>query len=72
MGMNNATTQGATQYTHTSYAAAMADLKKRARKGDETPAVWDAGNGWTARAHYCAWRKRIVHATTNTQGFTIV
>lgn len=68
--MNNATT--AAQFTHPTYAAAMADLKKRARKGDTTPAVWDAGNGFTARAFYCAWRKRIVHHTINKEGLVIV
>lgn len=69
MGMNNATNQ---QYTHPSYAAGMAELKKRAKRGDETPCTWDAGDGHTARAFYCAWRKRIVHTTINKAGYVIV
>jgi len=70
--MNNATTQGTTKYTHESFKAGMAELKKRAKCGDETPCTWDAGDGMVARSSYCSWRKRIVHTTVMPSGVVIV
>ena len=56
--------------THTTYAAAMADLK--ARKGDAGLARWDAGNGWLAEGYWCPSRKRVVTTSINPQGMRIV
>lgn len=53
-------------FSHTSYAAAVADLKKR--KEAAGLARWDAGEGKWSEGYYCAWRKRVVFALYNRDG----
>lgn len=55
--------------THTSYAAAMADLK--ARKGAAGVALWDAGNGWLGEGYWCPKRRRVVQCGINPAGMRI-
>jgi len=52
--------------THSSYAAAVSDLKKR--KEAVGLARWDAGEGQWAEGYYCAWRKRVIFALYNRDG----
>jgi hypothetical protein len=51
--------------THTSYSAAMADLKN-GRKA--TFARWDAGEGFIAEGEWCPSRKRVITRTYNPDG----
>lgn len=53
------------------YKTAMAQLKRNAKSGDTTTVTWDAGDGFTARGYYCAWRKRIVTETVTPTGAII-
>ncbi len=53
-----------TGFTHTSYAAAMADLKA----GKATFARWDAGEGYVAEGEYNPRTKRISTRTYNPDG----
>ena len=62
--MNNAADTKA--LTHTSYAAAVADLKKR--KAAAGVARWDAGEGKVSEGYFCTWRKRVVFALYNADG----
>lgn len=53
--MNNAANKA---LTHTSYAAAIADLGKKREKAGVCR--WDAGDGYTSEGYYCPRRKRAV------------
>ena len=68
-GMSNATANAA-PFTHTSYKAAIADVKRR--KAAAGVARWDAGNGFVAEAYWCEWRKRVVQTTITPAGMRIV
>lgn len=52
--------------THTTYSAAMADLKSR--KVAAGVARWDAGEGYVAEGEWCPSRKRVVTRTWNPNG----
>lgn len=66
--MNNAAASA--YFTHTSYSAAIAAVKKsKAAAGTVT---WDAGEGFTGRAYWCAWRKRVVQQTVTPAGMVLV
>lgn len=53
-------------FTHTSYAAAMVDLKSR--KEAAGIARWDAGEGYVAEGYWCSRVKRVVTKTYNPDG----
>ena len=59
----NTQATSAMSHTHTTYEAAMKQLKRNKRNNDTTLVTWDAGSGWTAEGYYCTWRKRIVQQT---------
>ena len=61
--MTNAT---ASAFTHPSYAAAIAAVKKA--KASAGTVTWDAGDGFTGRAYWCTWRKRLVTETLTPAG----
>lgn len=50
--------------THTTYSAAMADLKA----GKAKFARWDAGEGFVAEGEWCPSRKRVITRTWNPDG----
>lgn len=58
-------------FTHASYNEAQAQLKRNKRNNDQSLVTWDAGDGWTAQAHWCDRRKRIVSQTVSPAGFVI-
>lgn len=61
--MSNAT---AAAFTHTTYASAIAAVKKS--KATAGTVTWDAGDGFTGRAYWCDWRKRVVVETRTPAG----
>lgn len=52
--------------THTSYAAAVADLTSR--KAAAGTACWSAGEGYVAEGYWCPRRKRVIFTTWNPDG----
>jgi hypothetical protein len=56
----NHTTTTTMNYTHTTYAAAMEQLKRNKRNKVTTMVSWDAGSGYTSEGYYCQSQKRIV------------
>ncbi len=64
--MANNTGAAAARITHTSHAAAMADLKTR--KAAAGTAGWDAGEGYVAEGWYCPRVKRVVTRLWNPDG----
>lgn len=60
-----------TTFTHASYAEAQTQLKRNKRNNDQSLVTWDAGDGFTAQAHWCARRNRIVSQTVTPAGFVI-
>lgn len=55
-----------TTFTHSSFKAAMADLK--ARKGAAGIARWDAGEGYVGEGHWNERIKRVVTKLWNPDG----
>jgi hypothetical protein len=54
------------------YAEAQRLLQQLKRAKSEEIVTWDAGEGWTAEAYYCNWRRRIVAVSINPEGMRIV
>lgn len=54
------------------YQEAQTILKKLKRQSSNEVVTWDAGDGWTALAYYCTFRKRVFSKTVNAEGYEVI
>lgn len=57
-------------FTHNSYNAAVADLKRR--KASAGVATWEGREGWSSEGYWCPRRNRMVITAINPAGMRIV